>query len=638
MSLTHHKTAVAAFLDNAGALGKQIRDYNWQNTKLGPITHWPASLLHTLSIMLDSPFPMQLFWGDELLMFYNQAYVSVVPLGELPRPGLPGAKKHKAVLSQVLTTGKSIARGYQEGHYTFACSPLRSLEGKVTGVLTTGQTSKGPITEDPIQQRISENERNLRLIIMQAPVAIAIFRGPEYVTEIANPLALELWGRKSDDVIGLPILQSIPELASQGVQQLLDEVYQTGKPFAGNEIPISLMRHGKMDTAYINFVYEPLYSFEGNINGLITIGTEVTGQVNARRELENAYTQARLSKEAAQLGLFDMNLVTNTLIWDERCRELFGISHQGEVTYEKDFKEGLHPDDRERIVDIIEKVFIRSISNGDYDVEYRTIGAEDGKLRWIRAKGKVYFDSDDRPLRFIGSVLDITEQKLDDLRKNDFIGMVSHELKTPLTSLTAVSQLLTKKIGDHLDPFVGSALSTINKQLKKMSKMVNSFLNISRLESGKLMVYKENFDINVLIRECIAEIALIDVGHWFSFENNSPITLCADRDKTGLVLTNLLSNAVKYSPKGKNIRITCQQVKTTITVSVRDEGMGIKPQDIDHLFERYYRVESDHTRHISGFGIGLYLSSEIVKAHGGDIWVESEKGVGSTFYFTLPVG
>jgi signal transduction histidine kinase len=103
------------------------------------------------------------------------------------------------------------------------------------------------------------------------------------------------------------------------------------------------------------------------------------------------------------------------------------------------------------------------------------------------------------------------------------------------------------------------------------------------------------------------------------------------------VVSNLVSNAIKYSPRGKLIGIRCQVSGGMVIVSVKDEGMGIKPQDLGQIFDRYYRVETSHTRHISGFGIGLYLSAEIIKRHDGEIWVESESGKGSKFYFSLPI-
>lgn len=133
-------------------------------------------------------------------------------------------------------------------------------------------------------------------------------------------------------------------------------------------------------------------------------------------ELETAYEQVRLSKQAAELGTFDLDLVRGTMEWDERCRILFGINHKETVTYEKDFVTGLHAEDRARVLNVIAQSMTKAVSNGDYDVEYRTVGVADGQIRWVRAKGKVYFNAHDQPVRFIGSVLDITEQKLNETR------------------------------------------------------------------------------------------------------------------------------------------------------------------------------------------------------------------------------
>lgn len=126
-------------------------------------------------------------------------------------------------------------------------------------------------------------------------------------------------------------------------------------------------------------------------------------------------------------------------------------------------------------------------------------------------------------------------------------------------------------------------------------------------------------------------------SHHIEFSSCKPIVIHADQNNIGAVISNLLSNAVKYSPKGKNIIITCELQEDHVRVSIKDEGMGIKAQDIEKLFNRFYRIETKHTEHISGFGIGLYLSAEIIRHHNGRIWVESQSGIGSTFYFTLPL-
>ncbi|HEY0176973.1 MAG TPA: ATP-binding protein, partial [Pedobacter sp.] len=337
------------------------------------------------------------------------------------------------------------------------------------------------------------------------------------------------------------------------------------------------------------------------------------------------------------LGTFDTDLVKGTMEWDERFRSLFGISHNRKVTYAGDFLPGLHPDDRERISEIINKAFVKAESNGNYDVEYRTIGAEDQQLRWIKAKGKVFFNEQDEPVRFIGSVLEITDQKQNEIRKNDFIGMVSHELKTPLTSLKAYVQVLSARSKKDNNDFAIGALNKIELQINKMSALINGFLDVSRLESGRIYLNMKEFKLDDLIREIIEESSLIMSSHQITLVPCDCIAINADRDKIGQVITNLISNAVKYSPRGKLVEVVCQRTDHGIQVSVKDEGMGIRTPDTERLFERFYRVESTHSQNISGFGIGLYISAEIINRHGGKIWVESEKGVGSTFFFSLPV-
>ena len=232
---------------------------------------------------------------------------------------------------------------------------------------------------------------------------------------------------------------------------------------------------------------------------------------------------------------------------------------------------------------------------------------------------------------------DISEKKRDEQRKNDFIGMASHELKTPLTSLNALLQVMQVKARAKEDVFFGSALEKATRQSRKMVSLINGFLNVSRLEAGKLEILPQRFDLVELIHEIVDEARLSISGHELKLQCSDVRLIDADREKIGAVISNLISNAVKYSPRGKIVNIACAVAGDQVQVSVQDEGMGIKPEHLEKLFDRYYRVESEHTKQISGFGVGLYLSSEIINRHEGSIWAESEKGVGSTFYFTLPL-
>ena len=287
---------------------------------------------------------------------------------------------------------------------------------------------------------------------------------------------------------------------------------------------------------------------------------------------------------------------------------------------------------------MVQKAAQVAVMNGEsYYFEHPIQGYHDHKIRWVRALGKAEKDVSGNASHFSGVMMDITEQKQDEIRKNDFIGMVSHELKTPLTSLSAYVQILHARAQQGGDSFSAGALEKVRIQVRKMTSMINGFLNISRLESGKIVLDKEDFDLDVLVREMIEESEMTAPAHKINFTPDGPVMVYADPDKIGSVISNLLSNAVKYSPKGNVIDVLCHIEDKMAVVSIRDYGIGIAKQDVEKLFDRYYRVENKNMAHISGFGIGLYLSAEIVRRHEGKIWVDSEADKGSTFYFSLPL-
>lgn len=233
-------------------------------------------------------------------------------------------------------------------------------------------------------------------------------------------------------------------------------------------------------------------------------------------------------------------------------------------------------------------------------------------------------------------IRDITEQKLEEQRKNDFVAMVSHELKTPLTSILSYIQLLLLKAKKAEDSFGITMLTRTEIQAKRMVNMINDFLNIARLEEAKVHLSKSEFELQELLQEVIQEIQMTNMNHHIE-SDCCETKLYGDRDKIGQVFTNLISNAIKYSPIGSTIVIHCELVEGAVKVSVKDEGVGISSKDQEKLFERFYRVEDERIKNVSGFGIGLYLVSEILRYHDTKIEVQSSIGAGSTFFFSLPV-
>ncbi|WP_448702405.1 PAS domain S-box protein [Mucilaginibacter sp. AW1-3] len=490
-------------------------------------------------------------------------------------------------------------------------------------------------TQDKLQEIIDDlarSEARFKYLIQEAPVAICVFQGKELVVESANDMILKIWG-KSKSIIGLSLEKALPELEGQPFLKILDDVYTSGSTFYGNEIRAMLGDEGDLKEFFLNFVYQPIKNNTGQTTDILVVAIDVTEQVTARKKVERAEESLRMAIEAAGLGSFSINVIDRVFYPSPRLKEFFGFAPDEEMPYEAAINQ-IHPDYRQTVAELVENAIITGVR---YDIEYPIIGHNDGKTRWVRGIGTVQKDDNGVNRYFTGVLHEITEQKQDEIRKNDFIGMVSHELKTPLTTLTALVQVLNSKFKNSDDAFVAGALDKASVQVKKMSTMINGFLNISRLESGKIMIDKHQFDLEKLIEEVIKETELTVSSHIIKFEPCRAVIVNADHDKIGSVISNLISNAVKYSPKGKLIEVHCEVTGNTAQVSVKDEGMGIKPQDKEKLFERYYRVESNHTQHISGFGIGLYLSAEIIKRHEGNIWVESESGIGSTFYFSLPL-
>ena len=220
---------------------------------------------------------------------------------------------------------------------------------------------------------------------------------------------------------------------------------------------------------------------------------------------------------------------------------------------------------------------------------------------------------------------------------DDFIGIVCHELKTPLTVLTTIVQLLNKKLNAAEDASINRSLTKAEEQIKKMGNLINGFLNISFLETGEIDIDRAEFKLNHLIGEIVQETRGLIKNQFIILDCDDPIVVSADRDKIGCVLSNLICNAIKYSSEGRCIYIKCFKSINKVIVRIRDEGIGIKPENLDRLFDRFFRANCDYAKKVEGFGIGLYLSSAIIKQHNGSIWAESEFGKGSTFYFSLPL-
>ena len=367
-------------------------------------------------------------------------------------------------------------------------------------------------------------------------------------------------------------------------------------------------------------------------NGAIITFNDITELKKIQQQLNTSNKMLGMAIDSAAMGMWSIDIQTREFVPSKRLKEIFGFHADEQMSYEAAIAQ-IDSNYQTLVADAVEANINQGIK---FDIEYPLRGFHDGKARWVRANGDLSLDMEDRPIYFTGVVHDITMHKQDEIRKNDFIAMVSHELRSPLTSLQGYIQLLTSRAKNAEDPLNLIQLDKAQTQAKKMATMINGFLNVSSFEAGKIYLIEQTFEMNTLVNEIVEEVTLMTASHNFVILPCPAVTVNADRDKIGQVISNFLSNAVKYSPKGKNIEVACKQMNGNIQVSVKDEGMGIKLQDQEKLFDRYYRIESKLTQAIAGFGLGLYLSAEIIQRHNGKVWVESEIGKGSTFYFSLP--
>ncbi|ATP57798.1 hypothetical protein CPT03_15660 [Pedobacter ginsengisoli] len=232
---------------------------------------------------------------------------------------------------------------------------------------------------------------------------------------------------------------------------------------------------------------------------------------------------------------------------------------------------------------------------------------------------------------------DITDKKQEEERKKNFVTILSHELKTPITSMHAYIQLGLARSLKIEDQTLSNLLERAKSQTIKMTSMINDFLDLSRVEENRMFIDIKPFSLNELLLELIDESQT--VAPKFYIEVNCPplINVLADKDKIGCVLTNLVGNAIKYSKDSTTIKINCSIIGNTVKIDVVDQGIGISPENQKKLFKRFFRVNDTSDNKVNGLGIGLYLAAEIIKLHEGEIKVNSRLGKGSEFSFTLPL-
>ncbi|HUR66270.1 MAG TPA: PAS domain S-box protein [Chitinophagaceae bacterium] len=490
------------------------------------------------------------------------------------------------------------------------------------------------ITEEKeIEEELKNNVELFTTMADNVPAMIWMSGNDKY-SDFFNKTWLEFTGRTLEMESKEGWLQNVhPE----DVQKCIDGYNQAFLEQKGYYTEYRLRRHdGQYRWIADNSV--PRHNPDGSFAGFISACIDIEDQKKARERILASELKLKTISNASPVGLWMTDANGQNIFVNDTWIEWT------DIPYEKQLGNGwLSKVIEEDRITAPAKFRECMLKREKYSTEFR-MERSDGNTRWCLTEGFPYYDIDGEFKGYAGSVTDITDIKKMEERKDDFIKMASHELKTPITSIKGYVQLLMS-IYDELNEekfnssrsVVRSSLQTISKQVGKLTRLVSELLDLTRIESGKLELYKTFFDLDSLVEETVQDVRLTTSRHAIIVHNNFRGTIYGDKDRINQVLMNLITNAVKYSPDADHIEVFVTGNKEVVTIKVKDRGIGIEEKDHSRIFERFYRVEGKSEQTYPGFGIGLFIAAEIIQRHNGSIKVESEKGKGSEFIISLPV-
>ncbi|HEY0064449.1 MAG TPA: ATP-binding protein [Telluria sp.] len=675
------------FLSHGGEMGALMRATDWGPTALGPTAHWPALLQSTIRLILTSSHPMFLWWGPDLIQFYNDAYRRT--MGPERHPGAlgqPGRACWEEIwpiigpqIEMVMAGGGSTwnedqlvpvtRHGRREDvWWTYGYSPIEDSEG-VQGVLVvcndvteqhraraaleqmnlalTEQIRQRELAqqhealqasqrqraeEDLHAQREAEAER-LRTLFEQAHGFMCILRGPSHIFEFANAAYQRLVGARV--LIGKPIREALPDLAGQGIYELLDKVYLNGEPFKAADLLVNF-RHtpnSEPSDAFLDFVYQPIV-MAGQVSGIFVQGFDATERTMARQALQRSELRLKEGMKAAGMVVWDWDLASNQVLFSDNAPELFGASWNSMP----EVWQALDPDDLRRL----EAERRAALANGgSYSEIVRLLRPDNGQLVWLHVRGTVVPDSDGRPHHIRGVSVDVSARKRaeESLReasrhKDEFLAMLSHELRNPLAPIRSAAHLLGMA-PDNVAR-VRQSSQIIERQVNHMTSLINDLLDVSRVNTGLVTLEMQPIDVHQVVLESLEQTQPLmhERAHTLSVDApaEGEVTVLGDRKRLVQVLTNLLHNAAKYTPPGGAIALTVSHHAGMVELHVSDNGIGVDADLMPHIFELFTQEKRSSDRAQGGLGLGLALVRSLVSLHGGHVTAASGgAGEGATF-------
>lgn len=495
------------------------------------------------------------------------------------------------------------------------------------------------------------SEAYLQQIFRNVAVGIAIFRGPDFVIEMANPAICSLWGRTAADVLGKPLLVALPELTGQGFKELLTDVTRTKEPFVGKELPATINHSGQLTAGYFDFVFQPLPDADGQVNRILLTASDATERKKSRQQIESSEANLQTLFEQAPVAIAILrgpdltyelvnkkyvDLVKRTdqdeLVGKPLLETLPELWNQGidTLVYEA-MRTGKTYTAHERSVEMCRN---GRLEPGYYDFVYEpllnTKGVADGIfIVAIEVTGQVLAQQKaDQLLK--------QERELNDLKSN-FLTLASHEFRTPMTMILSSASLIGRYNAVDDDVNRERHVQRIKSAVHSLTGILSDFLSLSHMEEKTMHGRPHSLDIALFCHEVVDDLqGLIKPGQHIAYRHLAGESMIGiDGQMLKNILINLLVNASKYSSEQKEIELTTEVQQEQLVVTVKDEGIGIADADKEKLFITFFRARN--AMHMQGTGLGLYIVKRYVDLLSGSITFTSQLDTGTIFTIHLPI-
>ena len=491
------------------------------------------------------------------------------------------------------------------------------------------------------EERLKESEQRFRHMADRAPGLIWMSDKDKNMTYL-NKRWSEFRGKPAEEEYGKLWFDAVHEADRNRLIKKYNKAHSNIKEF---EIEYRLER---FDGIYRWFLGQgvPRFDSEGNFQGYIGISLDVTDRKEVQKQLKE-------SKD--QLQIIFQNVADAVTVTDHTGRTIYLNDKAAEMLEYPSANALIAEDEKKLIKELTAKYEARDetgrvlapeempgarILKGERDIDmvFELHNKIENKGKWYLMKSRAILD-DNKNLRLAVNVIsDITYSKLREKQKDEFMSIASHELKTPITTIKAFTQILLQRSKKQNDNQNLNYLEKMDKQVNNLTNLVSDLLDVSRIQAGKMSLEKEVFDINELLNDTINNLQITHPSHKLIKQGEIKAEINADKRRIEQVLINLINNAVKYSPNGDKVEINIEKVvDKNVNISIKDYGIGINKNDQKKIFKRFYVSEENRENRFFGLGLGLFISSEIIKRHKGEINVESTKGKGSTFTISLPL-